>query len=374
MIQPRFHGARAAGFSLVELILAIALGLVVVTGIVQLFVGNSRTYNVLNGQARMQENARFALEFITQAARSAGYFGCGPERQNIVKGLRGSWELLPEFDVTRMVQGYEGGASGWSPAITTLPRTVGGTNTNVYVPGNGINTNLIRPGTDVVAFRSLQRPSQRLVAALQPSGNPVVTAPGGNPGFGVGDIVMVANCEQGAVFRVTDMVVSADQATLLHATSGTGSLYENGSTVPSPTGSIPYTLSLLGRAYGPDAIVGAIETTYFFIAPGAGLDDRGAAVPALWQKVGRAAPVELVQGVEDLQLLYGVDTTLNDGIVNANRYVTFNNLPNVNDPSSVVSVRVSLTVTSVDGVADGGDVLRRTFSKTILLRNADPEV
>ena len=63
----------ARGFSLIELMLALALGLVVVTGIVQLFIGNSQTYTVLNGQSRLQENARFGFEFITQAARSAGY-------------------------------------------------------------------------------------------------------------------------------------------------------------------------------------------------------------------------------------------------------------------------------------------------------------
>ncbi|MFU8817085.1 MAG: PilW family protein [Pseudomonadales bacterium] len=373
MMQPRHTSKRAAGFSLVELILALALGLVVVTGIVQLFVGNSQTYAVLNGQARMQENARFAMEFISRAARSAGYFGCAPERPNIVRGLMGTWDTIPEFDITRMVQGYEGGGGGWSPAITSVPRTVGGTNTNVYIPGNGINTNVIVPGTDVLVFRSKQLPGQRLVETLQPDGNPVVTAPGGNPGFGVGDIVMVADCEQGAVFRVTAMTVNGNEATLRYDTFG-GGLYDNGAIIESPTGSVPFTLSYLGRSYGPDTTVAALQSTYFFVAPGAGVDNQLNPVPSLWQKLGSAAPVELVQGVEDLQVLYGIDTTLNDRVANANQYVTFNNLPNPNDPDNVVSVRVSLTVNSIDAVTDDGQVLRRTFSKTILLRNADPEV
>lgn len=363
--------SRSGGFSLVELMLALALGLVVVTGIVQLFVGNSQTYRVLNGQARMQENARFAMEFISRAARSAGYYGCAPETANIVRGLRGNWNAIPEFDMTQMVQGYNGNDDGsWSPTLSTLPRTTGGVNVNVYLPGNGIDTTTIEPGTDVLVFRAMQRPGQQLTQVLQPTGNPVVTAPGGDPGFGVNDVVLVGNCEQAAMFRVTGMNVAGDEATLLHATSAGGSLYENADQIESPTGLIPFTLSFLGRSYGQDANVGALETTYFYVAPGLGEDDQGNPPSALWQKVGSAPPVELVQGVEDLEVLFGVDTTLNDGTANANQYVDFDAVP---DPNQVISLRVSVTVNSVDSV-DGGNPLSRTFSKTLLLRNATPEV
>jgi type IV pilus assembly protein PilW len=351
--------------------LALALGLVVVTGIVQLFVGNSQTYSVLNGQSRMQENARFAMEFISRAARSSGYFGCAPQTANIVKGLRGNWNAIPEFDITRAVQGYNGNGDGtWSPNLATLPRTTGATNVNVYIPGNGIDTTAIAPGTDVLVFRGLQSPGQRLTQVLQPNGDPVITAPGGNPGFGVNDIVMVANCEQAVLFRVTGMNVAGDEATLLHATSAAGTLYENADNIDSPTGQIPFTLSFLGRSYGQDATVGAFESTYFFVAPGLGLDNAGNPTSALWQKVGSAPPVELVQGVEDLEVLFGIDTTLTDGVANANQYVDFDDVP---DPNQVVSLRVSVTVSSVDTV-DGGNVLTRTFTKTLLLRNSNPEV
>jgi len=211
---------------------------------------------------------------------------------------------------------------------------------------------------------------ENLTQVLQPTGDPVVSAPGGNPGFGVDDIVMLANCEQAAVFRVTGMNVAGDEATLLHATSAAGNLYENADQITSPTGLIPFTLSFLGRSYGEDANVGALETTYFYIAPSLGQDNQGNTPLALWQKAGSAGPVELVQGVEDLEVLFGIDTTLNDGIANANQYVDFDDVP---DPNQVVSLRVSVAVNSVDTV-DNGNRLARTFTKTLLLRNANPEV
>ena len=360
---------KANGFSLVELLLALGLGLVVVAGIVQLFVGNSRTSAIVGGQARLQENARFAFDFISRAARRAGYLGCGPEPDNIVKGLLGAWNLVPEYNITRIVEGLEGNSDGtWTPKLTSLPGGVPG-NVNDD-PAGAIAMAAIAPGTDVLIFRNIQQPGQRLVRVLQPDGDPLVVAPGGNPGFGAGDIVMVADCQQGAVFRVTRVDdAGGNTATLRHAT-GTG-FFDNGAVIDSPTGSIPFTLSFLGQSYGAEATVGAVESTYFFIAPSIHANNQGNITLALWQKVGRRGPVELIQGVDDLEVLYGIDTTLNDGISNPNQYVSFDRVPG--DVGQIVTIRASITVNSVDVVTEDGNRLQRTFSKTILVRNSDPE-
>lgn len=364
--------ARQYGLSLVELLLALALGIVVVTGIVQLFVGNSQTFNVINGQSRMQENARYVMDFVSNAARNAGYLGCAPERANIVRGLRGNWGNIPEFNITQFVEGFDGNGGGtWSPPLTTLPRTEGGNNFNVHTDGNGIDTNEVVEGTDVLVFRTVQNPGQRLTAVLQPTGTPVVTAPGGDPGFDDEAVVFLSDCEQGALVRVTNIAAAADEATLTLATTAAGTVFENANNVEGPAGFVPFTLSFLGRSYGEEASVGEVLTTIFFLAPSAGDDNQGNTPNALWQKVGTAAPVELVQGVDDFQVLYGVDSTLNDGVSNANQYMPFDDVP---DPNQIVSVRVTVAVNSVDAVTDDGNRLARTFSKTIAVRNAQPEV
>ncbi len=252
----RIHSQK--GFSIVELMLALGLGLVVVTGIVQLFIGNSQTSALIAGQARLQENARFAFDFISRATRRAGYFGCSPEAQNIVRGLVGDYNLLPEYDITRFIEGHESdGAGGWNPPLTGLPGgTPGNTNDS---PAGEIDTALLAAAatpSDVLVVRNLQEPGQTLTQTLQPLANPVVTAPGGNPGFGIGDIVMVADCEQGAVFRVTGLNVAGNTATVLHV-AGAG-FFDNAVNVNSPVGIVPFTLSFLGRSYGPEAVVGAI--------------------------------------------------------------------------------------------------------------------
>ncbi|MGI9326828.1 MAG: PilW family protein [Pseudomonadales bacterium] len=358
------------GFSVIELMLALALGLVVVTGIVNLFVGNSQTYTILNGQARLQENARFGFEFITRAARTAGYFGCAPEFDNIVNTLNApDWDSMPEFDLSQPVQGHEGEAGGtWAPVLSSLPRTVGGASANVYIPGNGVDISTIVDETDVLVLRSLAPPARRLTANLGAAGNPVVEAPGNNSDFAVGDIVMIADCEQGAMFRITGAAVAANEVTLAHATAGTG-VYENSATVDGPAGPIPRQLSVIGQPYEKDTIVAGVEVTIFFIAPSATVDNQGNTPNALWRKAGTDAPQELIAGIDDLQLLYGVDSTLADGVPNANQYMPIDDVPDVNQ---IVSLRVTLAVNSVDAVTDDGSQLQRTFTKTILLRNASP--
>jgi type IV pilus assembly protein PilW len=359
------------GFSIIELMIALVLGIVMVTGIVQLFTANDRTYSVLNAQSRLQESGRYAFEFIKEQVRSSGFYGCGPTPQNVVKDLRGNWPLLYEFDITSPVRGYDGKANGtWAPSVTALPRTEGGLSTNTYVPGTGVDTTKFQRGTDVLVVRGLRTPATSLVQVLQPLGDPVVVAPGGNPGFATGDIVVLADCQQAAVFRVTGLAVAGNQATVSHATDTTGNPYENATIIDSPTGPIPATLSFLGRSYGEDSSIGVVETTIFFIAPGAGVNNRGTPPLSLWRRAGTSAPVELVQGIDDMQLVAGIDTSPGDGQNNATRYVPFDQ---VVDPLQIVAVRVTLTVSSVD-VVENQAPLRRIMSETIQLRNARTSV
>lgn len=64
------------GFGLVEIMLAMTLGLVITAGLVQMFIGAKNTYISQNAAAFMQEDARFLLSKILQEIRMVGMFGC----------------------------------------------------------------------------------------------------------------------------------------------------------------------------------------------------------------------------------------------------------------------------------------------------------
>ncbi|MHC8385419.1 PilW family protein [Pseudomonas sp. LB3P14] len=64
------------GFGLIELLIAMALSLIVVLGVAQVFIAAKNTYVSQNAAANMQEDARFVLSKMIQEIRMVGMFGC----------------------------------------------------------------------------------------------------------------------------------------------------------------------------------------------------------------------------------------------------------------------------------------------------------
>ncbi|KNH18172.1 pilus assembly protein PilW [Pseudomonas syringae] len=64
------------GFGLIELLIALALSLVVILGVAQIFIAAKNTYVSQNAAASMQEDARFVLSKMIQEIRMVGMFGC----------------------------------------------------------------------------------------------------------------------------------------------------------------------------------------------------------------------------------------------------------------------------------------------------------
>lgn len=64
---------QQAGLSLVELMVGLALGLILMVGVLQVFLTSRQTYANSEAMARLQDNGRFALDMIAGTARLAGY-------------------------------------------------------------------------------------------------------------------------------------------------------------------------------------------------------------------------------------------------------------------------------------------------------------
>jgi len=385
------NNLRQEGLSLVEMMIALVLSSVVAVGVVQLFVANSQTYKLLNGQSRMQESARFAQEFIGRSVRIAGYKGCYSTNDGIITTLDPPDNLPYEFDLRTAIEGFDGAGGAWDPAIDDkLPKTVGCdttcVDTNVFktVAGlganNGIDTIDIVENTDILTTRNVSI-NEAWVAVNMPTSREdiVVTVPSAGNELELDHIAFIGDCEKGTLFRITDVTLdtpSTGQATIEHLdddVDDTANTFEQLAEV---------------NTFQKDAMVSAVESHTFYIASGEGRNNLGNEVFSLWRKSGTSDPVELVEGVENLQVLYGIDT---DEDSTPNTYVT----AKVADPDwdEVVTVRVSVTVNSVDDVGsksppthgcttdspagphtclsgetyDG--LLRRTFTQTIHLRN-----
>ena len=118
------------GFGLIELLIALALSLVVVLGVAQIFIAAKNTYISQNSAAGMQEDARFVLSKMIQEIRMVGMFGCLETVKDDISGsvfLGGesaiSWDNANQkLTLVTADVGGSGGAPTWTvecgPSIT----------------------------------------------------------------------------------------------------------------------------------------------------------------------------------------------------------------------------------------------------------------
>lgn len=118
--------SRQRGLTLIELMVSLALGLLILSAVLYVYLGARNTYRVSDNLARVQESGRFALEFLSQDLRMTSYSGCRS------RNLAADKETL--FNITANpvaiytgsgdgIRGYENGA-GWADP-TSVPRAAG---------------------------------------------------------------------------------------------------------------------------------------------------------------------------------------------------------------------------------------------------------
>jgi len=104
----------------------------------------------------------------------------------------------------------------------------------------------------------------------------------------------------------------------------------------------------------------AVQTTIYSIKDGASGN------PSLFRSID-GNEQELVEGIEDLQILYGEDT---DGDNVPNYFV---DADTVTDMEQAIAVRLTLTARTLEeNITTGGDSLARTFTSAVTLRNRLP--
>ncbi len=73
--RPRQMAPRQRGFTLAELMIGVTIGMLILAGMATLFVNNSRAQSEIEKSNRQVENGRYAMQMITGDARHAGFYG-----------------------------------------------------------------------------------------------------------------------------------------------------------------------------------------------------------------------------------------------------------------------------------------------------------
>ena len=68
--------SKQQGMTLIEIMIALAIGAFLLGGVIKIFLGSTQSYRMLENLSRLQENGRFAMDFIARDIRQAGYREC----------------------------------------------------------------------------------------------------------------------------------------------------------------------------------------------------------------------------------------------------------------------------------------------------------
>ncbi|MFV1873688.1 MAG: PilW family protein [Oleiphilus sp.] len=107
---------KQKGLSMVELIVAMALSLILMLGVIQIFISNKKTFEINHDLSLMQESGRVALDLMTGGIRMADHW-VGVEAESVQFGTT-SLSTAPSgcgasqvFDTEYVLRGYEGASS-----------------------------------------------------------------------------------------------------------------------------------------------------------------------------------------------------------------------------------------------------------------------
>jgi type IV pilus assembly protein PilW len=346
------------GLSLIELMVAMTIGLFLLAGVSKVFLDSKKTYSFQQSLARIQENGRMAHEFMGRDIRMAGYTGCASgDYSSTTNTLNNSAAI--NYDFSRGVRGYDVGASVPSDLSALSPAPMINTDVLVLKGPVGDGVKIVQNNNGAQLFAD--------IVSNEPGACADTTAR--ISGICQGDILMVADCSKARIFQTGNIQVTGqpNEFNLTHPASGTP-----GNAISSWGGnSAP-----AAEQFGTDAEIIKMNTVYYYIANGA------SGQPALWQAIVPGTAQEILEGVENLQLIYGRDTGTDlvpDSYADATAVTT------ANAWDKVGAIRIQLLMRSMDanvtdtaqtytfnGVSVTDRRLRHVFVSTIGVRAKMP--
>jgi type IV pilus assembly protein PilW len=354
----RFPAAGMRGFSLIEMFVALTIGMVMAAGAGAVYLYSKSSFTRQQQLAAMQQDVRTAFEYLTADTRMVGHMGCFTGRASgYTPGGLSAANVDTDYEIG--IEGYEyknAAANAYTISALSPANITAATSFETNVAAQGVNTipvttiagsaagDGLTPGSDVLVIHTVASQPVRLTAAVAAGATTLAVEGGGGgtcsdgttakvSGFCAGSHGLIAACKQAQGFTVT----SISGSTLTVSGGAMAQAYPIASTEVFPMQTIVYyvkksssgtTTSLYRRTFDGDHANGLEQ--------------------------------ELIEGVENMQVRYGVDTTSPmDGLIDGS-YLAANQ---VADWKTVVAARMSLLLRSSDALA--GDLKVTATTKTV---------
>lgn len=325
------------GLSIIELMIAITLGLILTIAVVQLFLGSRATFTNHQSISRIQETGRLAVEFLSKDIRMISSTGFRGQLKTIVN----------KIDSPTVYQDYAEGMSIVSSAdgITPLAGTEILIIRGVLFNDPSIVANSITDTTITVGLITTQ------AGACD-------SADGFN-GMCPGDDLIISDYQKAIAFSSTNIEKNGTQVTI---------------TKPAGWGGDPIQYN---EHFTVGAHVSKITSVAYFVANGA------SGRPSLFQRVD-GQNVELLEGVTDFKIAVAQADDLDNFEYLSSAGEVSINWDDVADENPLVAVQIEVLVAGPDDqlldesqtyVLGGEDVtaadrrMYQVFTTTINLRN-----
>lgn len=273
LAQPRRHARTRrffaqAGFGLVELMIALVLGLLIVGGVLNIFLSNQQVFRANEGLARLQENSRISFEVMAREVRQAGGNLCGARLVgNVLNNATTDWSS--NWDAGTII-GFDDAQA--SPSVTTGTATanrIAGTDAILVMTGNVGSSAVIASHDAAAASIGMSTTTHGITAD---------------------DLVMVCDGSSATIAQVTSVVGTA----VFHLQAGTApGNCSQGLGYPtdcsSTTGSI--------KTFEPGGLVSEFTAATWYV----GSNGRGG--QSLY-RVDLDGAQEIAEGVTDMQIAY----------------------------------------------------------------------
>ncbi|MCK5894395.1 MAG: PilW family protein [Endozoicomonadaceae bacterium] len=317
---------KQQGFSLLEVMISMLLGSIMLLAAVQVVVNSKKTFMVNESLVRMAESGNYALDVIGNEVRMAGYGGCRETSQGVSNLLVGKGaSIQPE----RGIQGWEAsntffGAltpSHWDESVMQGSNHWSTTQSN-FMPQTSVQAS---KGSDIIRLWSVEPHVFDFSSYSFSNGMHHITVDNSSnfPAPIVARILMVSDCNTVAIV----MAVAFDKSTRNITLSGTAS-----------------NLQMLANMDPTKTEVGILKGVQFYLKQRPG--SIGVPVVSLYRQYiqadgGLGSSEELVEGIANMQIQYGENSSGSDNSVN--RYVSAANVINW---TNVLSVRIWLLTVS----------------------------
>ncbi len=293
--------ALTAGFTLVEIMVAIAVSGTLITIILQIFLSNRLTYNTIDALSEIQEDARIAVIFLSRDARQLSHQGCSSS-SNIA--LVNNVDLNGDSVADDISNSYDDSKQVLS---------------NNNASSLSIDGKAVIAGSDTIRFQYGNSCGGQLVSNMNSDADSIKISDQNQCSLSANDLFMITDCQSADIVATASASDSSGVTTIGHGTKNIS--------------------TKLSKRYLDNAEVLLLRSNHYY------LSNNADGIVSLMRFDGTNS-IELVTGVENMQILLGEDTN-NNGV--ANRYLVAGT-PSL-QMSRVVNLQISLLLSTTDEVA-----------------------